>query len=273
MKSAEKASFLQASIYIYGEQGSGRRSLARWIHDRSLQRASRFVVWNPDENVAIREGDTVLIENIHELDGARLLRARKAVEDFSSSAGSKVRWIVTSELDAKAWMESSSVARDLAYRLCVVTLRVPRLQERKEDIAHLAQLFLRVCCLVNGLPEKRFSEAALSVLETHYWTGHVAELNNAVERAALRSETTEIGAAELSFLAEPAKTVEIDLGQAGMSLFEMEKKLIFQTLEFTRQNKTRAAQILGISIRTLRNKLNGYRQNVSEREEHEQRHV
>jgi two-component system response regulator FlrC len=205
------------------------------------------------------DGDTLLIENIDECSPAALLRVRKAMDRFPMN---RVRWIVTSRGDAASWMDSSSVARELAYRLCVVNLRMPRLQDRREDIADLARLFLRVCCLVNGLPEKTLSTGAIEALIQYPWVGHVAELNNVIEKAALTSEQSQIEAGDLFFLSETQDKAEQiqQLVQGGMSLFEMERKLIFQTLELTRQNKTRAAQILGISIRTLRNKLNTYRE-------------
>lgn len=261
LRAAEKAAWLQTSVYIFGEPGTGRRSLGRWIFERSPHRAGRFLVWNHDEDLRPQTGDTVLVENAQDLGPAQLLKIRKCLEETAAGAGSRARWLVTSGCEARTWMESSALARDLAYRLCVATLRMPRLQERREDIEGLARLFLKVACLVNGVPEKYFSAGAIEALQSHEWTGHVAELNNAVERAVLNSETNEISVSELSFLSQPAGPVEtLGLAQAGMSLFEMEKKLIFQTLEMTRQNKTRAAQILGISIRTLRNKLNAYRE-------------
>jgi len=262
LRQAEKAAFVQASVSIFGEQGSGRRTLARWIFDRGLRPGASFVTWAPEvseELPLLSEGDTLLIENIDECTSGGLLRVRQAMDRFPMN---RVRWIVTSRGEASSWMESSSVARELAYRLCVVNLRMPRLQDRREDIADLARLFLSVCSLVNGLPEKSFSAGAIEALLQYSWVGHVAELNNVIEKAALTSEQSQIEAANLFFLGESQEQAEQihQLVQGGMSLFEMERKLIYQTLELTRQNKTRAAQILGISIRTLRNKLNTYRE-------------
>ena len=260
LRLAEKASLTQASIFISGEMGTGRRTLARWIHDHSPLRGARFFIWSPEEGepLSLRDGDTVLFENIHEFGAAQLLKTRKLLDQF---ANTKIRWIVTSVPEAKSWMESSSLAKDLAYRLCVVTFQMPRLQDRQEDIKILSEMFLQVACLVSSLPHKKFSQSAIDFLQRHSWSGHVAELMNVIERAALQSEGVEVGVEDFSFLQETkAATNSMNLGQTGISLFEMEKKLIFQTLELTRHNKTRAAEILGISIRTLRNKLNCYRE-------------
>ena len=260
LRLAEKASVTQASLFIFGEVGTGRRTLARWIHDHSPLRNARFLIWSPEEvepNV-LRDGDTVLFENIHELSTIHLLRIRKLLDQYATT---KIRWIATSLIDPKTWMGSSSLAMDLAYRLCVVTFQMPRLQDRQEDIQILSEMFLQVACLVSSLPHKKLSEGALDFLRMYSWSGHVAELMNVIERAALKSETSEVGAEDFSFLqAAKTSTQLLQLGQTGISLFEMEKKLIFQTLEMTRHNKTRAAEILGISIRTLRNKLNCYRE-------------
>lgn len=269
LREAEKAAAVQASVFILGDAGTGRRTLARFIHEKSMNRGGRFVIWNPEEVPRLQEGDTVLLENIHEASVSSLMKVRQLIEDFSNSGFHRIRWFVTSCFSAEKWMESSSVARDLGYRLCVMTLKVPRLQERREDIPGLSNLFLQVCCLVNGMSERKLSIQALRLLENYDWIGHVAELNNAIDRAALRSEKMELIGSDFSFLTVPATNSEtLQLAQAGMSLSEMEKKLIFQTLELTRQNKTRAARLLGISIRTLRNKLNTYQRGGSDVEQY-----
>lgn len=263
IRSAEKASLLPAPVYIHGERGTGRRALARWIHERNSTRFPNLVVWTANEiDVSgLREGDTVLLENIHEFGATQLANVRRWLDQGARAAGPRVRWIATSDLEMKDWMETSSLAADLAYRLCVVTLKMPTLQERAGDIEALAQMFLDVTCLMNDLAPKKLSAEALQALLRHNWVGHVAELMNAIERAALKAEGTSIQISDLMFLQESeAEPTSLMMAQAGMTLSEMEKKLIFQTLELTRQNKTRAAQILGISIRTLRNKLNFYRE-------------
>lgn len=261
LRSAEKVALTQVSVYIHGETGSGRRALARWIHERNPSRSSRLVVMDANDLSLsqVREGDTVLLENLHEFDVAQLSNLRRLLD-----SGMRLRWMATSALDAKEWMESSSIAADLAYRLCIATFRMPGLQERKEDIEPLATMFLDVCCLMNDLSSKKLTDSALQVLLQHNWAGHVAELMNAIERAALNSNGSDIHGFDLSFLREKIENkTSMVTAQTGMTLSEMEKKLIFQTLELTRQNKTRAAQILGISIRTLRNKLNCYREEVA----------
>jgi two-component system response regulator FlrC len=261
LKTCEKLALTSGALFIFGEEGSGRRSLGRWIHDHSQTRG-RFLCWSAHDFDAagLREGDTVLIENIHEFEQADLAKLRRHLEASSLERPHRIRFIVTSAMSPNEWMETSSQARELAYRLCVVSLKMPNLRDRHQDIIGLAQMFLRIACLVNSLPEKKFSQEALNVLQSHEWMGNVAELNNVVERSALKSESSVISEGDLTFLYLQSRTQEeLSLGQSGITLGEMEKKLIFQTLEMTRQNKTRAAQILGISIRTLRNKLNSYR--------------
>lgn len=268
LREAEKAALTQAHVYIHGPRGSGRGTLARWIQDRGPARAARVLTWNRASVVSVADGDTVFIENIHEFDPVQLERVREALDRQTVGPACRVRFLVTSELDPKDWISTSPVARDLAYRLCILNLRMPSLQERSRDIRDLAKLFLRVCCLVNGLPEKSFLADAMDLLERRPWPGNVSELANVVERAALSSEGKEIRAGDFSFLEAAGEKDPFELAQVGMSLFEVERKLIYQTLEFTGQNKTRAAQILGISIRTLRNKLNNYRQERGGPDEH-----
>lgn len=258
----EKIALTMTPIYIFGEEGSGRRTLARLIHDKTPSRG-RFITWSAEDFSfdSLKDGDTVLVENIHELESQQLVKLRRFIESLSDQNSMSVRLVVTSVLAPAEWMELSTQARDLAYRLCIVTLQMPSLAERREDLEGLAQMFVRISCLINNLPEKTLSEEALASLRNRNWIGNVAELNNVIERAVLKSDTSVIYESDLSYLFQsaPSSESEMMVGQSGMSLSEMERKLIFQTLEITRQNKTRAAQILGISIRTLRNKLNSYR--------------
>ncbi len=262
LRTGEKVALSSCALFIYGEEGSGRRTLARWIHDHGQTRG-RFISWSSFDfdPQSIRDGDVVMIESINELEASDLLKLKRHIEMIISERGVRARLISTSSVTPAEWMDTSALARELGYRLCVIALAMPSLKERSQDLAGLSQMLLRVACMVNGLPEKTFSPEALAVLQSHNWTGNVAELNNVVERAALKSETPLVSERDLSFLFHQTRpTSELLVGQSGITLFEMEKKLIFQTLEITRQNKTRAAQILGISIRTLRNKLNSYRE-------------
>lgn len=264
LNACEKWALTTSPISLSGECGSGRKTLARWIHDKSPGHG-RFIVWSVemDELIQLKSNDTLLIENINELDSQELAQLRNFLNKFEGASQQRFRLICTMTSSLQHWMEQSLIAREMAYQLCVVNIRVPSLSERLEDIQLLSNLFMRIACLMNGIAEKTLSSEALSLLQAHHWLGNVAELNNVIERAVLNSIDHQIQSSDLVFLDQETNIEENknwQIARTGISLFEMERKLILQTLELTHQNKTRAAQILGISIRTLRNKLNTYRQ-------------
>jgi DNA-binding NtrC family response regulator len=172
--------------------------------------------------------------------------------------------IATTNRDLTEMVRAGQFREDLFYRLNVIPLKVPALRTRPRDVDLLARFFVDVSAHLNGKVPKRLSEEAIQKLLTWNWPGNVRELENVIERAVLTSKGVEITNEEISIsgfeLHQPPagsaqSTAEFS---PGMTISEAEKRLIMKTLEYTNQNRTRAAHMLGISIRTLRNKLHEY---------------
>ncbi|MCC7281049.1 MAG: sigma-54-dependent Fis family transcriptional regulator [Acetobacteraceae bacterium] len=233
-------------------------------------------------------GGTLLLDEISEMDvrlQAKLLRAiqEREIDRLGGAEPVKVnvRIIATSNRELPAEVAKGTFREDLYFRLNVVALRVPSLRERPADIAPLAEYFARKYADVNGLPFRPLSAAALALLESHSWRGNVRELENTIHRAVLLSsgemiaaEAMELGgpvearqmmsaavAAAPRTPAMPAAPSFAGDGVAalvGRTVGDVERDLILETLTHCLGNRTHAATILGISIRTLRNKLREY---------------
>jgi DNA-binding NtrC family response regulator len=177
-----------------------------------------------------------------------------------------VRVIATTNRDLQSLVRSGNFREDLYYRLNVVRLVIPPLRERREDIPLLVDLFCRRYGKDLGRAEIRASEAAFEKLIRHDWPGNVRELENMIQRAVTLCGSSVINAEDLLLSESSAplpsasqETAATELGfSAGVTMREMERKLICRTLKDTAGNRTRAAKCLGISLRTLRNKLNEF---------------
>lgn len=151
--------------------------------------------------------------------------------------------------------------QDLFYRLNVIPLRIPSLRARPSDLASLVQYFLQKVASENDMAIKSVSVDAMEKLGRWNWPGNVRELQNVIERSCLMSENQVLKVQDIQIDDNrPAAVAPQENGlSAGMTIQEAEKRLIFKTLMHTGENRTKAAKILGISIRTLRNKLNEYK--------------
>jgi two-component system response regulator FlrC len=177
-----------------------------------------------------------------------------------------IRVVATSNRDLAALVKQGGFREDLYYRINVIPLRIPSLRERPEDVVALAEHFLKVSAILNGRNVTKLSAGAVLKLKQWRWPGNVRELENVIERAVLLCQGDEIKPDHLAIDTRLRGPTE-DTLSAGMTIAEMEKSLILRTLEKTNQNRTQAAKILGISIRTLRNKLNEYKEDGGSREE------
>jgi DNA-binding NtrC family response regulator len=283
-----------ATILLTGESGTGKEMVARFVHDHSRRAAGPFVPVNcaaiPDHlleselfghekgaftgAIARRvgkfeeaSGGTLLLDEISEMEPrlqAKLLRALQERE-IDRLGGSKpirvdLRVIATSNRDLEQAVASGSFRADLYFRLGVLTLELPPLRERPADIAALAEHFARKHARANGLPERPLSAAALARLRGHVWRGNARELENCIQRAVLLATGDQIGPEAILLSGAqrtrtgPAPAVPL----AGRKLAEVERDVILDTLRHTEGNRTMAAHLLGISIRTLRNKLHEY---------------
>ena len=240
------------------------------------------------------DGGTLLLDEISEMDVRLQAKLLRAIQErvIDRVGGGKpvpvnIRIIATSNRDLAKSVAEGSFREDLLYRLNVVNLRIPSLRERPGDIAVLANHFVKKYAAANGVPLKPISAAAVKAITAHSWQGNVRELENAMHRAVLLSVGPEIdtdairlpdgrpllGGNTVSAAPTAPLATTYDPGVAGkaaqvadavtrsfvgQTVAEMEKTLILDTLNHCLGNRTHAANILGISIRTLRNKLNEY---------------
>ncbi|PKU25957.1 sigma-54-dependent transcriptional regulator [Telmatospirillum siberiense] len=227
-------------------------------------------------------GGTLLLDEISEMDirlQAKLLRAlqEKEIDRIGGNVPVKVdvRIIATSNRSMEDEVRRGTFREDLYFRLNVVNLRLPSLRERPLDIEMLANHFQKKYAEANGLPSRPLSDTAKRMLLTHHWRGNVRELENTMHRAVLLANGTEIGSEAILLsgaptVADPASTVVATAAAAasaatgatkqlvGRTVSDVERDLIIDTLQHCLGNRTHAANILGISIRTLRNKLRLY---------------
>jgi DNA-binding NtrC family response regulator len=167
------------------------------------------------------------------------------------------RLIATSNKEPFKLIQGGLFREDLFYRLNVLRIDCPPLRGRKEAIQSLASFFLRSLQEKYSKNRTRLSRSAEELLIAHSWPGNIRELGNVIERAVLLSENDEIHGDEITQLLISPKRFE-DAGQIDKSLADIEKNHIERTLQVTQGNKTEAARKLGISVRTLRNKLKQY---------------
>ncbi|MGG5817570.1 sigma-54-dependent transcriptional regulator [Falsiroseomonas sp. HW251] len=223
------------------------------------------------------DGGTLLLDEIGEMDPrlqAKLLRViqEKEVDRLGGGAPVKVdvRLLAATNRDLAAEVGRGNFRGDLFFRLSVLTLHIPPLRDRRADIVPLAAYFAERYARANGVPLRALSAAAQAMLLAHPWPGNVRELENCIHRAVLLAEGHEIGPAaiELSAPRMPEAPATADAPAprppgvtplVGRKVEEVERDLILETLSHCLGNRTRAAELLGISIRTLRNKLQEYR--------------
>ncbi len=218
------------------------------------------------------DGGTLLLDEVSEMDPrlqAKLLRAiqEREIDRVGGARPVKVdaRLIATTNRDLDREVAEGRFRQDLYYRLNVVAIRLPSLGERPEDIEPLAEHFIRRFSAANDLPVRPLSGEALAALKAHDWPGNVRELENALHRAVLLAGGPDIGRDAVMLGGAPTQARPRPTaggggasGLVGRTVAEVERDLIIDTLEHCLGNRTHAANILGISIRTLRNKLRQY---------------
>jgi DNA-binding NtrC family response regulator len=287
-----------ASVLITGASGTGKELVARTIHELSPRRDRAFVAINcaaiPETLIEseifghekgaftgalerrtgcfeLAERGTLLLDEIGEMPIATQAKLLRVLEDHKlRRLGSKVETAVDVRvLAATNKVPDEAVARgelrsDLYYRLNVFNIHMPPLREHKEDIPDLVQLLLAEMGAKHSRKVAAVSEAVINLFNTYSWPGNVRELRNTIERAIIVCDGGMIETKHLppGFGQAPLRTAANDpdavrLG-VGTTVEEAEKMLILKTLEATSNNKTRAAEILGISLKTLHNKLKEY---------------
>jgi DNA-binding NtrC family response regulator len=280
-----------ADVLIEAESGTGKELVARLIHQESARREGPFVAVNcsafPEHlleselfghvrgaftgaNAAkpgkfeLAGGGTVLLDEIGELPLAlqpKLLRVlqEREVDPLGSTRAVPldVRVIATTNRPLRATIAAGEFRADLYYRLNVVPLSIPPLRERREDILELAEHFLRKHA--PGLGEAyRIAPELARGLQTHTWPGNVRELENFIRRALALSTGRLLGPELLAHLETSPEMQRPAAIEAGVSLRDAERELLERTLEATCGNRTRAAELMGVSLRTVRNKIRSY---------------
>ncbi len=220
-------------------------------------------------------GGTLLLDEISEMHlhlQAKLLRAiqERVIDPVGASKPVKVniRILATSNRDLWQYVKDGKFREDLYFRLNVINIEMPPLRNRPQDIAFLATHFIEKYAKVNAVPVRQLSTGALRQMEQHGWPGNVRELENTMHRAVLMASGLEIESNIIfpkgikSSQSQSNSNEPITLKQqtlVGQTVAEVEKTLILGTLDHCLGNRTHAANILGISLRTLRNKLNLYK--------------
>jgi len=291
----ELAAPTPAPVLISGESGTGKELVARSLHDLSPRSKGSFVAVNcsaiPETLLEseifghekgaftgalerragcfeLAHGGTIFLDEVAEMSPSTQAKFLRILEDGTvRRLGGKaeiqvdVRVLAATNKDPLKAMKDGTLREDLYYRLNVFSLSLPPLWERKEDIPLLIQAFIEE---FNTKYEKRVKaadEAALKILLGHSWPGNVRELRNTIERAVIACEADLITPKHLPpGLASETRDESPDAITLplGITLEEVEKQLILKTLASVNQNKTRAAEILGISLKTLHNKLHRY---------------
>lgn len=271
----------RSSVFIIGESGTGKEVIAEAIHSLSNRKDAPFIKVNcaaiPDSlleseffghekgaftgaiskrlgRFELANHGTLLLDEVSEIPlslQSKLLRAVQE-QEFERVGGSlpvktDVRFIATSNRNMQEAIQTNQFRGDLFYRLNVVPLYLPPLRERKEDILPLAEHFLK-----RHTPTKTLSKSALEKLLAYSWPGNIRELSNVIEHSVVMGDQERIEAEDLQIAVKEKRPLELP---EDLSLKEVERLHILKVLALHENNKTKAAQALGISVRTLRNKL------------------
>nr|CRH07329.1 Two-component sigma 54 dependent transcriptional regulator, Fis family [Candidatus Magnetococcus massalia] len=287
-----------ATVLIQGESGTGKELMARYVHQVSDRAKGPFIAINCaalPENLLESElfghakgaftgatsdrkgkflqanGGTIFLDEISEMSlslQAKLLRVlqEREVDPVGGKAPIEldVRVIASTNRDLKLFSSDGHFREDLYYRLNVFPVFIPPLRNRPKDIVLLADMFRQRFVQEFGRNEIPFAPETYDTMRRYSWPGNIRELENVVQRALLMADGQMISSQDMMIEADQQSVVEtvMDSDQiqmpVGTTVREMEEILIRRTLDEVDGNRTRAAEILGISIRTLRNKLNEY---------------
>ena len=284
-----------STVLVYGESGTGKELIAQLIHENSNRKSKPFVAVNcaaiPDNlleselfghekgsftgaafrkygKFELAQGGTLLLDEIGEMSMTLQAKLLRVLQEYEvDRVGGKepvpidVRVISTTNVDIKQAVSEKKFREDLYYRLNVIPIRVPPLRDRKGDVEVLTEHFIKKMSSKNNKNIKGITKEALDILINRKWYGNVRELQNMIERAVLLCRKDNIRKEDfiLEEIVEKSMSDNFEVNLSPITIDEMEKKLIEKTLDDKGGNRTHAAKSLGISIRTLRNKLNEYK--------------
>jgi DNA-binding NtrC family response regulator len=297
----EQAAPTLASVLVFGESGTGKELVAKTIHELSGRSKHPFVAINcaaiPEallENeifghergaftgaferrpgcFELAHTGTLFLDEIAEMSTgiqAKLLRVLQE-RTIRRLGGQKeqavdVRLIAATNIDPAKAVQQGKLRDDLYYRINVIGIGVPPLRERAEDIPLLVQTFIAEFNARNGKAARALTPEASRLLQRYAWPGNIRELRNVIERAVILSDGAFIQAEHLppDLSGPPPPSLQSSGLSAGMTVDEAERKLIELTLVHTNDNKTRAAEILGVTVKTLHNKLKRFRREAEEK--------
>src|SRR6476620_7659547 len=288
----EQSAPTSASVLISGESGTGKELVAQTIHELSPRATFPFVAINcsaipetlleseifghekgaftgaSDRRTGVFElahRGTLFLDEIAEMMPATQVKLLRVLQEriFRRLGGRQeitvdVRVIAATNVNPHEAVSTGKLREDLYYRLNVFALDLPPLRERSEDIPLFVQSFLSEFNRVNGKAVRAVDQEAMYLLERYPWPGNIRELRNVIERATILADGDFVEAKHLppSLVAKGEETLPTLTIAPGMTVDETERRLILLTLAHCRNNKTRAAEVLGISLKTLHNKLN-----------------
>ncbi len=287
----EQVADSSATVLIQGESGTGKELVARAVHECSPRRPGPFVAVNcaalpetlleselfgyergaftgaagrKEGRFEMADGGTLFLDEVADLSlvtQPKILRVLQEGE-FERLGGTRtirvdVRIVTATNQDLPQMVREKRFREDLYYRLNVITVNVPTLRERSEDIGLLASHFLRVYAAKNNRRLEGFTDEALQRLEGYSWPGNVRQLENVIERSVVLARDRLIDARDLPEEVGGVKSPPRDaiLSLIGTPLAEIEQRLLDETLRITDGNKTQAARLLGIDVRTVARKL------------------
>jgi DNA-binding NtrC family response regulator len=291
----DQAAPTPAPVLITGETGTGKELVARTIHDLSARARQPFVAVNcsaiPETLLEselfghekgaftgamerragyfeLADAGTIFLDEITEMSPGLQAKYLRTLQDgVVRRLGGKnevkvdVRVIAATNREPLRAVKEGAFREDLYYRLNVLSIALPPLRQRREDVPLLVEAFIKEFNDKYDKSVKALDDAGMRLLMQHEWPGNVRELRNTIERAVVQSEGDRIGVSVLPFAAPapaPAERPDAVVLPIGTKLDLAERELILRTLEANHRNKTRAAEILGVTPKTLHNKLQRY---------------
>jgi DNA-binding NtrC family response regulator len=281
----------RATVLITGESGTGKELVANAIHQRSPRANGPFIklhcaalaenlleselfghekgsftgaMARKDGRFSLADGGTLLLDEIGEISPSLQVKLLRFLQEheFERVGGTQtihvdVRVIAATNRNLREEVARGRFREDLFYRLNVVNIETPPLRERRSDVPAIAKFFLDRFAKDNGKPIETISPQALELLVAYDWPGNVRELENAIERAVVLTNGTELEARQLPASVRPVGTTGIPL-IPGATMAELERYAILETMKAAGGSTSKAAEILGISARTIQYRLHEY---------------
>jgi DNA-binding NtrC family response regulator len=283
----------RATVLITGETGTGKELIAHALHNLSPRKNGPFVAVHAASlpstlleselfghekgaftgaverrigRFEMADGGTLFLDEVGEIEPAMQVKLLRVLEErrFERVGGTKtiesdVRLVAATNKDLKKLVSEGKFRDDLFYRLSVVSVTLPPLRERREDIALLVHAFLEQCSRENSKPVREITQEALNVLMAYDWPGNVRELRNTIEQMVVLSRSERLTLRDVpAAIRGGADLTKVSVVRSGMTVEQAERQLIVQALKEMAGNRTKAAQKIGVSRRTLHRKLKKY---------------